>query len=393
MKTIRDIDFTHSTVIVRVDMNVPMNSEGEITSESRILSAVPTLNYLLAQNAKLVVITHIGRPKNHEEVLKTDKIAQRLGQILGPSIPVEKADEIVGESVAEKLKSMPYRSVLVLENIRFNKGETKGDDALSREIASLGDYFVNDAFSCCHRNHASITGIPKYLPTYAGFQMEKEINELTQLNNTPDRPFVLLQGGAKVSSKLGLLKILVHKVDKMLIGGGMSFTFLKAMGYNVGKSLLEEDKLEMAKSIIELAKETGTKLLLPRDFLVTDNIQNPSILKIVSIQDFPDDLIGVDIGPSTIAMFKQDIKNAKTVLFNGPMGIFEYRPFERGTRELYTFAGDLNDVYKVAAGGDTAAAIEHFGVDNYFSYISMGGGATLAYIEGKPLPGIQQIME
>jgi phosphoglycerate kinase len=392
MISIRDCQFANTTVLVRVDMNVPLDSQGTITSESRILAAVPTLNFLLLQKAKLVLITHLGRPKDHEPIFQTEKLAIRLDQILGPEVIVESSKEILGTAVQKQLQEIPFGSVLMLENIRFHPGEVKGDKDLAKALSALGDVYVNDAFSCCHRDHASVTGIPDFLPSYAGFQLEKEIAELTQLNTNPQSPFVLLQGGAKVSSKLGLLKALLGKLDKLIIGGGMAFTFLKAMGYSVGKSLVEEDKLGLAEGILQLAKKTNTKVVLPTDFVVADDFHQPTNTKTVPLGDIPNDMMGVDIGPKTIQLFMEELSSAATILFNGPMGIFEVPAFSQGTRELYAFAGSLTNTYKVAAGGDTAAAIEAFGYVNYFSYISMGGGATLAYIEGKQLPGILKLM-
>jgi 3-phosphoglycerate kinase len=392
MKSIRDANVTHKTVLVRVDMNVPLDNQGNITSEARILAAVPTLNFLLSQQAKLVLITHLGRPKNQEPVFRTEKIALRLGQILGPEVLVEYTRDIIGPSVQKKIQNIPYGSVLMLENIRFHPGETQGSPELSKALSELGDLYVNDAFSCCHRDHASVTGIPDFLPSYAGFQLEKEITELNHLNTHPQNPFVLLQGGAKVSSKLGLLKALLGKLDKLIIGGGMAFTFLKAMGYSVGQSLVEDDKLDLAEEILKMAETTDTNVVLPIDFIVTDRIQEDTMIETVSLGDIPNDMIGVDIGPSSIQLFYQEMIPAATILFNGPMGIFEVSAFSHGTKELYRKAGILHQAYKVAAGGDTAAAIETFGYTNYFSYISMGGGATLAYIEGKQLPGILKLM-
>jgi 3-phosphoglycerate kinase len=392
MISIRDHQFSNTTVLVRVDMNVPLDSQGNITSESRILAAVPTLNFLLSQKAKLVLITHLGRPKDHEPKFQTEKLAIRLGQILGPEVLVRSSKSIIGSTVQRELQEIPFGGILMLENIRFHPGEVKGDMDLAKALSALGEVYVNDAFSCCHRDHASVTGIPDFLPSYAGFQLEKEIAELTQLNTNPQSPFVLLQGGAKVSSKLGLLKALLGKLDKLIIGGGMAFTFLKAMGYSVGKSLVEDDKLDLAEGILQLAKKTNTKVVLPTDFIVADDFHQPTNTKTVPLGEIPNDMVGVDIGPKTIQLFKEELSSAATILFNGPMGIFEVPEFSQGTKELYAYAGSLKDTYRVAAGGDTAAAIEAFGYVNYFSYISMGGGATLAYIEGKQLPGILTLM-
>ncbi|MDD4028704.1 MAG: phosphoglycerate kinase [Caldisericia bacterium] len=393
MKSIRDHYFSNTTVLVRVDMNVPLDKQGNITSESRILAAVPTLNFLLSQKAKLVLITHLGRPKDHEAIFQTEKLALRVGQILGPEVIVKSTQDIVGPSVKKQLQEIPYGGILMLENIRFHPGEVKGDIELARALSELGDTYVNDAFSCCHRDHASVTGIPDFLPSYAGFQLEKEIAELTHLNTDPQSPFVLLQGGAKVSSKLGLLKALLGKLDKLIIGGGMAFTFLKAMGYSVGQSLVEEDKIDVAEGILQLAKKTNTKVVLPTDFVVTDDAHQPTYTATVPLGEIPNDLMGVDIGPKTVQLFVEELSPAATILFNGPMGIFEVPAFNKGTKELYALAGTLKNAYKVAAGGDTAAAIETFGYVNYFTYISMGGGATLAYIEGKQLPGILTLMD
>ncbi|MCK5848936.1 MAG: phosphoglycerate kinase [Caldisericia bacterium] len=393
MKSIRDSDFSSKTVLIRVDMNVPIDLDGNIMSESRIIASVPTLNYLIAQGAKLIVMTHFGRPKNNEKILQTNKIAYRLCKILGKKSHVKKVDSIYGEEVEREIEKLAPGQILFLENLRFDEREEAGDPEFAEHLSKLADCYVNDAFSCCHRSHASITGIPDYLPAFAGFQLEKELMELDQLKEKPKRPLVLLQGGAKVSSKIGLLKALLPLVDKMLIGGGMAFTFLRAKGYSVGKSFVEEDNIEIAQEILKKAEKTNTPIILPTDFIVTDSITFPTVTEEVSLEKFPKGLVGADIGKATCKNFKNELMKARTILFNGPMGVFEQSQFSNGTKELYSYSGILANAYKVAAGGDTAAAIESFGLNNYYSYISMGGGATLAYIEGEQLPGIKKLLE
>lgn len=389
MKTIRDIEIAGKKILIREDLNVPIDANGEITSDSRIMSSVPTIKYLLDRGAKLIVMSHLGRPKKKEEIYKLDKIAKRLSELLMK--PVKKLDQLTGKMVEDAVSNMQNGEIIMLENVRFDPREEKNDPSLSRELALLGDLFVNDAFSASHREHCSVCGVADFLPVFAGFQMEKEIQELNKVLENPAHPFILLQGGAKVSTKIGIIEKLLPKIDKVCIGGGMAFTFLKAMGYCIGKSVVEEDNLGIAKEILVLAKEMGKEIILPVDFIITDSIEKSTIKQVVSIDHFPENMIGADIGPNTIENFKRVLIYGKTILANGPMGVFEVSGFKTGTLDLYRFLGDIRDAYEIAAGGDTSAAIEEFGLTNKFTYISSGGGATLEFLEGIVLPGIAKL--
>lgn len=389
MKSIRDIDVKNKRVLVRVDYNVPIDENGDIASDTRIISSLPTIKFLIEKEAKVIIMTHFGRPKAKEPQFRLDKIALRLADLLGKK--VDKTNEVIGEKVEQKSKQMNTGDILMLENVRFEAGETKNDPELIKAFASIGDIFVNDAFSASHRSHASVAGIAEILPSCAGFSLEKELIELDQLLHHPQHPFILLQGGAKVSNKIGAIKRLMEKLDVICIGGGMAFTFLKAMGHNVGKSILEHEKIEVAREMIERARQSGKKLILPIDVVVTDSLDKVGYREVVASDKIPSHAIGADIGPSTVELFKKSIIYGKTVLANGPMGIFEKEGFGTGTMDLYRFLGDFRDSNIVAAGGDTSAAIEKFGLSSRFNYISLGGGATLEYLEGKELPGIKQL--
>ncbi len=392
MKSIRDIDAKDKRVLVRVDYNVPVNDDGEITSDTRIISSLPTIKFLIEKEAKIIIMSHFGRPKAKERIYRLDKIALRLSDLLGKK--VEKMDEVAGEQVQKKTYDMNPGDILMIENVRFEDGETKNDPQLVKALASIGDLYVNDAFSASHRSHASVAGIAEMLPSYAGFSLEKEIIELDQLLHCPRHPFVLLQGGAKVSNKIGAIKRLMEKLDVICIGGGMAFTFLKAMGHDVGRSILEVEKVELAREMIERARQLRKKLILPVDVVVTDSmdLDHVKCREVVPVDKISANAIGADIGPSTIELFKKSIIYGKTILANGPMGIFEKDGFGTGTMDLYRFLGDFRDSNIVAAGGDTSAAIEKFGLASRFNYISLGGGAALEYLEGKELPGIKPLL-
>lgn len=389
MKTIRDVQVSQKRVLVREDFNVPVDANGEITSDSRIIAALPTIKYLLDRDAKIILMSHFGRPSDQEDKYRLHKIGERLSEVL--KVKVRKMNQVVGSEVTEAVATMQPKEVVLLENVRFDKRETRNDSAFSRELALLGDLFVNDAFSASHREHASVCGIADFLPAYAGFQMEKEIQELSKVLDNPVHPFILLQGGAKVSTKIGIIRKLLPKLDKICIGGGMAFTFLKALGHNIGKSFAEEDCVHLAKEILEEAKSLGKDIILPSDFIITDSLENPQQKQVIGLQQFPDNMIGADIGPVSIEVFKRTLIYGKMILCNGPMGVFETPGFKTGTPDLYRFLGDIRDSYEIAAGGDTSAAIEQFGLMNKFTYISSGGGATLEFLEGKILPGIAKL--
>lgn len=389
MKTIRDIQVSQKRVLIREDFNVPVDASGEITSDSRIISAMPTIKYLLDRDAKIILMSHFGRPADQEDKFRLNKIGERLSEVL--KVKVRKMDKIIGEEVTEAVAQMQTKEIVLLENVRFDKRETKNDPEFSRELALLGDIYVNDAFSASHREHASVCGVADFLPTCAGFQMEKEIQELTKVLENPVHPFILLQGGAKVSTKIGIIRKLLPKLDKICIGGGMAFTFLKALGHNIGKSFAEVDCVDQAKDILEEAKKLGKDIVLPSDFIITDSLEDPKLRQVINLPQFPDDMIGADIGPVSIEAFKRVLIYGRMILCNGPMGVFEMPGFKTGTLDLYRFLGDIRDSYEIAAGGDTSAAIEQFGLMNKFTYISSGGGATLEFLEGKILPGIAKL--
>ncbi|AFK87483.1 MULTISPECIES: phosphoglycerate kinase [Thermoanaerobacterium] len=385
-KTVRDIDVKGKRVLVRVDFNVPMDSEKNITDDTRIKAALPTIQYLLDNNAKVILVSHLGRPKgkfNMEYSMKP--VAKRLSELLGKQVIV--ADDVIGEDAKAKASALKDGEVLLLENVRFHAEEEKNDPDFSKELASLADVFVNDAFGTAHRAHASTTGVASYLPAVSGFLIEKELNFMGGALENPERPFVAILGGAKVSDKIGVITNLLDKVDSLLIGGGMAYTFIKAEGYEIGKSLLEEDKLELAKDLIEKAKQKGVKLLLPVDTVVSAELKSGVPYEVVDIDKMPNDKIGVDIGPKTIEEFSKVIKDAKTVVWNGPMGVFEIREFAKGTEAIAKAMSECSGT-TIIGGGDSAAAVEQLGYADKVSHISTGGGASLEFLEGKVLPGI-----
>lgn len=385
-KTVRDIDVKGKRVLVRVDFNVPMDSEKNITDDTRIKAALPTIQYLLDNNAKVILVSHLGRPKgkfNMEYSMKP--VAKRLSELLGKQVIV--ADDVIGEDAKAKANALKDGEVLLLENVRFHAEEEKNDPDFSKELASLADVFVNDAFGTAHRAHASTTGVASYLPAVSGFLIEKELNFMGGALENPERPFVAILGGAKVSDKIGVITNLLDKVDSLLIGGGMAYTFIKAEGYEIGKSLLEEDKLELAKNLIEKAKQKGVKLLLPVDTVVSAELKSGVPYEVVDIDKMPNDKIGVDIGPKTIEEFSKVIKDAKTVVWNGPMGVFEIREFAKGTEAIAKAMSECSGT-TIIGGGDSAAAVEQLGYADKVSHISTGGGASLEFLEGKVLPGI-----
>ena len=332
MRSIREAEVHHQIVLLREDYNVPTDKEGQITSDTRIIASLPTIKYLIEKEARVVIVSHMGRPKGNDPMFRLDKVADRLTALLGRK--VLKTEGIIGDEVKSAIDQMHPGDVLMLENVRFDPRENANDPEFSKELASLGHLYVNDAFSASHREHASVLGITEHLPSYAGFSMEKEIIELNHLLDHPAHPFILLQGGAKVSNKIGVIERLLDKLDVICIGGGMAFTFLKAQGYAVGKSYLEIEKLDVAKKIMEMAKSLGKKLILPVDFLVTDSLEHSKHREIVAFDKIQDHMIGADIGPSSVELFKKHMLYGKTILTNGPMGIFEKEGFGTGTLDL-----------------------------------------------------------
>jgi len=389
-RNIKDLDVQNKRVLLRVDYNVPMSKDGAITDDKRILETLPTIRYLLDKNAIIILVTHMGRPDGKiVESLRLDKIAQRLSALLGK--PVNKLNSVVGPDVTEAVANAKPGDIIMLENVRFLKEEKNGSEELAKKLAALADVYVDDAFATAHRPDTSVAGVPQFLPSAAGFLLQKEIDVLETVTTSAKKPFIAILGGAKVSDKIGLIKNLLIKTDAILIGGGMAFTFLKAMGYGVGFSLVEEDYLKVADEIIEAAKTRGTHLLLPVDVIVTNEIKTGSSHRIVDIEEIPADQIGVDIGPKTIGTFEAEIAKANTIIWNGPMGVIEIAEFAEGTKSLARLIAARSGALTVAGGGETASVIDALNLQNDFKHVSTGGGAFLEYLEGKQLPGIEAI--
>ncbi len=381
-KTVRDIEVEGKRVLVRVDFNVPL-AEGEVTDDTRIRAALPTINYLLQHGAKVILMSHLGRPKGKVvDELRLDPVAGRLAELLGR--PVGKLDDCVGREVEAAVAEMRPGDVILLENTRFHPEETSNDPAFARKLASLADVYVNDAFGAAHRAHASTVGVAGYLPAVAGFLMEKEITFLGQALAAPDHPFVALLGGAKISSKIGVIDNLLTTVDGLLIGGGMANTFFKAQGQEVGQSLVEDDSLDVASETLERA---GDRLVLPVDVVVADRFDAEADSKVVPVGQVPADWLILDIGPETVELYKQKLAGAKTVVWNGPMGVFEFPRFAEGTFAIARFLAGL-EATTIVGGGDVVAAVGQAGVADRIAHVSTGGGASLEFLEGKPLPGI-----
>ncbi|MCV4233638.1 phosphoglycerate kinase [Virgibacillus sp. LDC1] len=384
-KSVRDVEVSGKRVFVRVDFNVPLE-DGKITDDTRIRETLPTIKYLVEQGAKVILASHMGRPKGEVvESLRLTPASQRLSELLGK--PVAKADEAVGEAVKALVEKLQNGDVLVLENVRFYAGEEKNDPELAKQFAELADLFVNDAFGAAHRAHASTEGIAHHLPAVSGLLMEKELSVLGKALSNPDRPFTAIIGGSKVKDKIDVIDNLLTLADNVIIGGGLAYTFFKAQGHEIGQSLLDKEKLDVALGFIEKAKELGKNFYLPEDIVVTDEFSADANTKIVDIDGIPADWEGVDIGPKTRAKYAEVIKNSKLVVWNGPMGVFEIAPFSNGTREVAQACADT-EAYTIIGGGDSAAAAEKFGLADKMNHISTGGGASLEFMEGKALPGV-----
>ncbi|XJZ26880.1 phosphoglycerate kinase [Bacillota bacterium Lsc_1132] len=385
-KTLKDVDVNGKRVFCRVDFNVPMQ-EGKITDETRIRAALPTIQYLTEQGAKVILASHLGRPKGKAvDEMRLTPVAARLEELLNKE--VKKADEAYGESVKALIDTMANGDVLLLENVRFYPGEEKNDPELAKAFAELADVYVNDAFGAAHRAHASTEGIAHHLPAVAGFLMEKELDVLGKALSNPDRPFTAIIGGAKVKDKIGVIENLLDKVDNLIIGGGLAYTFVKAQGYEVGKSLLEADKIDLANSFMAKAKEKGVNFYMPVDVIVADDFSEEANKKVVSIEEIPADWEALDIGPKTQEIYRDVIRNSKLVIWNGPMGVFEIDAFAGGTKAVAQALADSEGTYSVIGGGDSAAAVEKFHLADKMSHISTGGGASLEFMEGKELPGV-----
>ena len=389
--SVADLDVKGKRVIVRVDFNVPLDSEGNITDDKRIRGALPTIKYIIENGGKLILVSHLGRPKNGFEAKYSMKpAAERLSELLGKEVILAK--DVIGEDAKAKAAALKEGEILMLENVRFHKEETKNDPDFAKELASMADIYVNDAFGTAHRAHASTAGLADYLPSACGFLIKKELDIMGKALDNPERPFVAILGGAKVSDKFSVIENLIDKVDTLIIGGGMAYTFFKAQGHGVGKSICEDDKVELASNLLAKAKEKGVNLLLPVDNVVGKEFDANTEAKTVPSEAIPDDWMGLDIGEETIKLFSEAIKGAKTVVWNGPMGVFEMERFANGTRKIAEALAN-SDAVTIVGGGDSAAAVEQLGFADKITHISTGGGASLEFLEGKELPGIAVLNE
>ena len=385
-KSIKDIQVQGKRVFCRVDFNVPMQ-DGQVTDDTRIKAAIPTISYLVEQGAKVILASHLGRPKGQVvEELRLNPVAKRLSELVGKD--VHKVDEAKGEAVLAEVNKLADGDILLLENVRFYPGEEKNDPELAKAFAELADIYVNDAFGAAHRAHASTEGIAHYLPAVSGFLMQKELDVLGKALSNPERPFTAIIGGAKVKDKIDVIENLLEKVDNLIIGGGLAYTFIKAQGYEIGTSLLEEDKIELAKSFISAAEAKGVKLYMPIDAVITPEFDANAEGTVVDIDKIPADQMSLDIGPKTGELYANVIKDSKLVIWNGPMGVFEIDEFANGTKAVAQALADSTDTYSVIGGGDSAAAAEKFGLADKMSHVSTGGGASLEFMEGKQLPGV-----
>ena len=386
-KTVKDINVQGKRVIVRCDFNVPMK-EGVITDDIRIVSALPTVKYLMEQGAKVILMSHMGRPEGEPNMKYTLKpVADRLTELLGQKVLFVSSPVVVDEAVKAAAAQLEEGRVMLLENVRFRKEETKNGADFAKELASLADIFVNDAFGTAHRAHSSTAGVADYLPAVSGFLIEKEVEFLGNAVENPKRPFVAIMGGAKVGDKIPVIENLLKKVDTLIIGGGMSYTFYKAEGLEIGTSILDKDSLEIAPQLLKKAEEAGVKMLLPVDVVVADEFNNDAKTAIVDKDAIPADMMGLDIGPKTVELYKAAIAEAETIVWNGPMGVFEMENFAGGTRAVAEALAESKAV-TVIGGGDSAAAVEQFGLADKMTHISTGGGASLEFLEGKVLPGV-----
>lgn len=385
-KTIEDIAVSGKKVLVRVDFNVPLDKELKITDENRINGALPTIKYLISQNARVILCSHMGRPKGEFNMkYSLAPVTKRLSELLGQEVKL--AADVIGESANALVSEMKDGEVVCLENVRFHKEEEKNDPAFSKQLASLADIFVNDAFGTAHRAHSSTAGVADYLPAVCGYLIQKEIDIMGKALSNPERPFIAILGGAKVSDKIGVINNLIDKVDALIIGGGMAYTFIKANGGEIGLSICENDKLDLAKDLMKKAEEKGVKMYIPIDNTIADDFSNDANIKTVDAGKIPEGWEGVDIGPKSIALFSDVIKNAKTVIWNGPMGVFEMSNFAKGTIAVAEAIAE-SDSISIIGGGDSAAAVEQFGFADKVTHISTGGGASLEFLEGIVLPGI-----
>ncbi len=389
IRTIKDLDVKGKRVFVRVDFNVPLNESKVITDDTRIRAAVPTINYLMEQGAKVILASHLGRPKGQvNEKYSLAPVAEKLGQILGKNVFFAK--DCIGDEAQKVVSGLSGGDVALLENLRFHPEEEKNEAGFVKELAALADVYVNDAFGTAHRAHASTAGVAGQLPGAAGFLMEKEVEYLGKALTNPVKPFMAIIGGAKVSDKIGVIENLLDKVDTLVIGGGMANTFLKAEGFKMGKSLVEEDKVKLAKETLDKASAKGVKVLLPNDLVVAESVSPDSPHRIVARDQIPESWAAVDIGPESARLFADEVRKANTIVWNGPMGVFEMEPFAKGTEAVAKGVAE-SDGTSIVGGGDSVAAVKKMGVAEKVSHISTGGGASLEFLEGKELPGIKAL--
>ncbi|AFA49209.1 phosphoglycerate kinase [Acetobacterium woodii] len=392
-KTVSDIDLKGKKVLMRADFNVPLDENGVITDETRITAALPTINYILDQGAALILMSHMGRPKNQPNPkFSLEPVAKKLSELLKKEVIFNDDGAVTGSVTVAAAAALKPGQILLLQNTRFRPEEEKNDHRFAKELADLGDVFVNDAFGTAHRAHASTVGIAEFLPGVSGFLIQKELDFMGKALEKPERPFVAILGGSKVSDKIGVINNLLEKVDTLIIGGGMAFTFLKAQGYEIGKSLLEADKMELANELVKKAQEKGVKLLLPVDVVAAETFAADAPFVVVNINAIPAHSLGLDIGPETAAIYTKVILEAKTVIWNGPMGVFEMPAFAKGTEAVAKAMSD-SDAITIIGGGDSAAAVKILGYEEGMSHISTGGGASLEFLEGKKLPGIEILQD
>ncbi|MEG1499458.1 MAG: phosphoglycerate kinase [Clostridia bacterium] len=389
-KTVKDVDLKNKKVLLRVDFNVPLDENGEVVDETKIVEALATIRYILSQNAKLIVCSHLGRPNGVDPKFSLVSVAKKLVDLLG--CPVMFASDVVGKDAMKKAAALKFGQVLLLENVRFEEGEEKNDLDLAKKLASMADFFVNDAFGTSHRKHASTYGVASFLPNALGFLMGKETNVILKTMKSPERPFTLVVGGSKVNDKIEIIKNLIRKVDFVLIGGGMAFTFLKAMGISVGKSIVQDDKILLAKEILKNAKELGTKIVLPIDCVCAAEIDEDVKVKRFDVENIPDNLMGLDIGRKTSKLFTKIVKASKTAIWNGPMGVFEIKKFALGTKKIAKAFAKVRGT-TIVGGGESAAAIRQFGLQDKITHISTGGGASLVLFQGGSLPCVEIISD
>ena len=390
-KTIRDIDLKGKRVLVRCDFNVPMDENQNITDNRRIVAALPTIKYLIEQECKIVLCSHLGRPKGEfKKEFSLAPVAAELSKQLGQEVLM--ATDVIGENAKTLAENLKPGQVMLIENVRFHKEETENDPEFAKQLANFGEVFVNDAFGTAHRAHASTTGIADYLPAVSGFLIEKELKYLGNALENPERPFMAILGGAKVSDKIGVIDSLLEKVDTLMIGGGMAYTFFKAQGYEVGNSICEMDKLDLAKELMQKAKDKGVKLMLPVDTKIGKEFKEDTESKTVKWTEIPADWEGFDIGEETIKLYSEELQKAKTVVWNGPVGLFEFPQFAIGTNTIAKVLSELGAT-TIIGGGDSAAAVKKAGLEDKMTHISTGGGASLEFLEGKKLPGIECLMD